>query len=282
MSMLSLLMVITTHGLFRSLRTIPGWNNILLSVCLLFAQILLQYSASVDRNSKFHNCLVIGILLHFTWLATFFAMNVCSFHMYYVFSSKALTTSHSNTKRTLFKYIAWVVVMPKIIIAAVIGINMAASNSLGYGNTVCFLDTIYDVAFGFITPACLIFVSNFAFFLITFCKIHRSPTLQSNMEGRRDLVIYLKLCTITGLAWPLLLVDAIFDLSWFSFIAVTVNGLQGFFIFLAFVCNERVLNLYTGSLRRDSSSQTTTKGNQIVSRSNTIRSRSLKLKKYND
>jgi hypothetical protein len=41
-----------------------------------------------------------------------------------------------------------------------------------------------------------------------------------------------------------LIVDAFFKMSVFSFIALTFNTLQGFFVFISFVCNKRVLFLY--------------------------------------
>ena len=49
---------------------------------------------------------------------------------------------------------------------------------------------------------------------------------------------------VTGVAWPLMFIDAVLPLTVFSFIATFANALQGVFIFFAFICNKKVLGLY--------------------------------------
>lgn len=184
------------------------------------------------------------MFLHYSWLSTFCAMNTCSFHMFHVFSS--LSKSLETADSIFYKYLAYVLMTPVLVIAITVGINSVTSSGmrLGYGDIRCFVDNSYSVIFGFLVPAGIIIVLNFIFYTTTFHMIHRSPTLQSNKKNNKNLAIYVKLCTVTGIAWPFVFIDALFELSVFSFVATFFNALQGLAMFLAFVFNQRVFRLY--------------------------------------
>lgn len=263
LSMFCLCLTIVAYGLLKTLnRTLPGKNTLVLSSCLLAAQAGLQYSSSVNLTDKPYRCIALGLALHYSWLATFCSMNVCSFHMYYVFFHKPLVVTDLTNAKMFNKYVSYVFGIPFAIVGIVVGANAIVTGGarFGYGSGRCFLDSVFSIAFGFIFPASIIFIANFLFYAATFYKLHKSPNVRSNRENRQNLVVYAKLCSITGLAWPLQLVDAVFDLSVFSFVATSVNALQGVFIFFSFVCNRRVCEMLATQLTGGEPSDSEVKG----------------------
>lgn len=212
------------------------------------------------------------MFLHYSWLSTFCAMNTCSFHIFHVFSS--LSKSLETADSIFYKYLAYVLTTPVVVIAITVAVNSVTSNGmrLGYGDIRCFVDNSHTVIFGFLVPAGIIIVLNFIFYTTTFHMIHRSPTLQSNKKNNKNLAIYVKLCTVTGIAWPFVFIDALFELSVFSFVATFFNALQGLAMFLAFVFNQRVFRLYKRLLCDSSTGTLTHRGSGNLSQTSRMTS----------
>ncbi|KAL3832443.1 hypothetical protein ACJMK2_024085 [Sinanodonta woodiana] len=209
-SITCLVITFVTYCLFKTLRSLPGKNNMCLVLCLLCAQILLQFGLWKSHHPIM--CQIIAIGIHFFWMATFTSMIVCFFHMYRVFCSNAFATlTNDDSKRFLTWYIAYICSVPFSLILATTTINYSLSD---------------------------------VFFAIAFQKICSSPIIESNSGDKRNLFIYVKLSTITGIAWPLQVIDAQMELSAFSFFVTFLNALQGMFIFASYICNRRVWKLY--------------------------------------
>ncbi|MEW8545687.1 MAG: Mth family G-protein coupled receptor [Candidatus Thiodiazotropha sp.] len=245
MSLFCLLLTFTTYCLFLDLRTVPGKNIMSLCVSLFVAQGSLQFSSFILTNEVI--CVPFAILTHYSWLATFCAMNVCSFHMYRLFyfrmmsSPEALRSFNHNKYYLLYTY-----TLPLAVVVLTVVVHLGASKGefTGYGKFACFISDIYTIVFTFIVPATMIFVTNFAFFAIAFHAIRTSPRIGTASKNRREFFMYLKLCTLTGIAWPLQVIDGLLPLTAFSFVAVFINALQGVYIFVSYVCNKRVLKLF--------------------------------------
>ncbi|KAK3589598.1 hypothetical protein CHS0354_043059 [Potamilus streckersoni] len=244
-SIICLVITFVTYCLFKTLRSLPGKNNMCLVLCLLCAQILLQFGLWQSHHPIM--CQVLGIGIHFFWMATFSSMNVCCFHMYRVFYANSLAIlTDDDSKKVLMWYIAYICAVPFFLILATTTINSSLSNreNTGYGGERCFLNNLYSIIFAFIIPAVAIFISNAVFFAIAFHKIRSSPSIESNSADKRNFFMYVKLSTITGVAWPLLIIDGQLELSTFSFFVTFVNALQGMFIFTSYICNRRTWKLY--------------------------------------
>lgn len=84
LSMLYLFLAFFTHLIFPVLRTLPGKNIMCLIFALFMSQGLTQFglTKTVDEIE----CTLGGVLIHYFWLATFFLMNVCSYHVLKVFA----------------------------------------------------------------------------------------------------------------------------------------------------------------------------------------------------
>lgn len=242
LSMFCLLLSFITYMLFKSLRSLPAINNMNLVFNLFWAQLFLQFG--IWQTSDQNVCMFIGIVTHYFWLASFSSMNVCSYHMFKVFY-KPLQVSGYVDISTVKYYCAYIYGAPVTVISAFVLTISTVSNfrETGYGGNICFLSDHLYILITFVTPASVIVLSNTVFFGIAYWHIYSSPRMQGTVE-RNDLKIYLKLSTVTGIAWCFLFIDTLNSLSVFSFVAAVTGALQGVYIFLAFICNWKVWTLY--------------------------------------
>lgn len=244
-SLVCLLLTFITYCRFPSLRSLPGKNNMSLVFAMFFAHFIFQFSM---YGSKFETaCKIIGILIHYFWLATFGCLNICSFHMYRVFKSK--TGMNLSERSKLIIYILYSYGTPVIIVGlnVVITASSTDDSSIGYGGHVCFLNQPIAFIVTFITPISLVCCSNIVFFIITSFKIATRPKLKTDVKMQSNQIhftVYVKLFTITGISWILQVIDAFIPMSAFSTIVSLLNALQGVFIFISYICNKRVFGLY--------------------------------------
>ena len=242
LSLVCLLITFLTYSIFRSLRNIPGVNNMNLVFSLFWAQLFLQFGLWQTGNETV--CIFLGVMTHYFWLASFCGMNVCSYHMFKVFH-KPLVSSGNLNQRKLVYYSLYIYGAPFILISIFLLVIVTTSSftRFGYGNGICFLSNFIAILIMFIIPANLIIVLNIVFFGIAYWYIRSSPRVQTNIN-RNYFKVYIKLFTITGIAWVLLFVDTLNSPSLFSFVATFSGALQGVYIFLAFLCNKKIWTLY--------------------------------------
>lgn len=91
-----------------------------LVACLFMAQLLMTVRPVFNSTGL----QIVSALSHFSWLATFFRLQVCSFHIYCVFSAKSRSTYHGNKSKknndTICSvYIWWA--------ALIVGINIIST-----------------------------------------------------------------------------------------------------------------------------------------------------------
>jgi hypothetical protein len=88
---------------------------------------------------------------------------------------------------------------------------------------------------------------------VTSLKIASTPKIenesQQSTSNRVHFVVYVKLFTITGITWVFQIIDSFLPMSALSTIVSILNALQGVFICVSYICNERVLRLYKDSRR---------------------------------
>lgn len=246
-SMVCLFMTFFTYCMFPRLRSIPGQNNMSLVFSLFFLQTMLILGSRLSANDI--ACKVFGILLHYFLLSSFSCLSVCTFHMLKAFSTIKVphTTDHDN--KTILFYCVYSYCLPAIIITINISGTMSVLDNIGYGNRggICFITYPYVVIGSVIVPTSLICLCNIAFFLVTLYKISTIPKIErssSHTTVHHNSVVYIKLFSITGITWILQIADAFFPMTYLSVIASVFNSLQGVYIFLSYICNNRVLIMY--------------------------------------
>ena len=250
LSMLCLLMAFITYLVFPILQTLPGKNNMCLIFALFLSQGLTQFG--LTRTADRLACTIIGILIHYFWLVTFFCMNVCSFHVFKVFAFSFHRPLDLTEERWyLFRYICYAYGVPAGIIILHTTISLPLSGYIGYGSNVrCFIENPQAIIGSFLAPIILLCVLNATFFSISAYKIKTSPKVASTNASRNEFSIYLKLFLLTGFTWVAQIIESFLPLSVFSVFVAILNGSSGMFIFFSYTMNERVRTFYRNSFSR--------------------------------
>lgn len=249
LSVFCLFLAIITYCIFPSFRTLPGKLNLILSITLLLC--IASFELAYYRLLSGSPCTIIGIVLHYSWIALFSCLNVCSFHMHRVFTSSTYSRhSASIQKRTFLTYMLYILGFPFLVVVTNLSVNLALSEGelYGYEGPFCFLMPPFSF-YVFILPTTTILFINIVYFARTIYFIRRSPVVPGSEQSRPQLFTLVKLFTLTGTTWLLQVVDTTIEFSEmthsiFSLIVTILSAFQGFFIFVAFVCNARVLQAY--------------------------------------
>ncbi|XP_056017566.1 uncharacterized protein LOC125668152 [Ostrea edulis] len=237
-SLLSLLLTFLIYCILSILRTIPGKNIMCFVFSLFFAQLFFLIRTRIDDKTF---CTWVGGLTHYFWLSVFTCTNICCFHMFRSFVRNSLVYGDKSSDRKLFiRYILVAFSLPVLpIVINLILESFIDSDSFGYGGSKCFLVSSLALLLLFILPLILQIVFNIVMFSFTYHNIRTTPRVQSSRE-RNEFSIFLKLFLLTGISWILMIVDGFFEVSPFTYLATIINGSQGIFLFISYVCNKKV------------------------------------------
>lgn len=230
----------------EQLRTLPGKNNMSLSINLILAQILFLVG-SLSRFEPLSNpCKTIGVVIHFFWLQSVFWMNICTYHTFRVFV-KTKVMRHSNVRAALLKYHSVSIIASAIFVSinVIYSVINSEYHDIGYGKSVSYISTPLMQIITFGIPVGLIVVANITMFSIVVIKITRMPAISSTVKNdRNNVVIFAKLSTLTGLTWVFGFVYSWTGIQVFSYIFTMLAGGQGVLVMVSFIVNKRVLDLY--------------------------------------
>ncbi|XP_061196802.1 uncharacterized protein LOC133205078 [Saccostrea echinata] len=190
---------------------------------------------------------IMSVLSHLSWLLLFFWLQVCSFHMFRVFRQDRRTeNSDRYIRKTITKYFSYAFGSSSFIVSCNLIISLIHSNgdSTGYDKASSLMTHKISFIVTLILPLTLICLTNIMFYILTAYKIYSSPDIENTSGNRIQFTVYVKLFSLTGLSWLLQIVDTFVEVSILSYFLAILNGLQGFFIFLSYVCNKRVWDLY--------------------------------------
>ena len=245
-SLLCLLASLTTFSLFSSLRTLPGKNNMSLTFSLFCAQSCYLVGSYGHFEQESVVCIVVGLCTHFLWLVSIFWMNVCTFHVFRLFMG-VISVSNGRGIKTFICYWSYVVILSVILVLVntLISLFNSCFSDIGYGKTSCYINLEKMMILTFVLPVGFVIFSNLVMFISVVCKIVNMPKLQKDVKHERnDMMIFAKLSTLTGLCWIFGFIYLLVDIQLFSYLFIILNASQGVFLFLSFVCNEKVLKMY--------------------------------------
>ncbi|CAC5364699.1 unnamed protein product [Mytilus coruscus] len=250
-SLICLILTFITYILFKSLRTVPGENNMTLVLCMILNDFL--FHVRLYSLENIYLCQLIGVLQHYFILTVFTSFNVCTFHVYRVFTTSFSTTVNTNI-HVLFKYKAYIFGFPAVIVTSNIFVTFIDNDyqSIGYGGDLCFIVFKLAAIATFLCPVGIILLSNVVMFAAAIYNICTSPHVSSenvSHEKKDNIVIYFKLFAITGCTWLLQFIDALFPESMFTVLISMCNLLTGTFIFMSYICNKSVLELYKSKFK---------------------------------
>ncbi|XP_070198599.1 adhesion G protein-coupled receptor E2-like [Littorina saxatilis] len=228
------------YCLLSSLRTVAGINNLILTVALFVAQLLLQIVADVSMADWL--CQVVGVATHFFWLVVTFAQNACTFHMFYTLSLpfRSVVTL-ANPALLTKKYAFYVIFMSVGFVTATLAWQFGVKGRSGYGGSSCYITKAMVRILMFAAPLAATVLINFAMFVVTIVRLRTQQHVESTRSNHINLVQYTKLSVFTGLTWLLGFLAAFLKSEVMQYVFAVCQGGQGLFVFLAFLANGRVL-----------------------------------------
>uniref|UniRef100_A0A2C9K9D0 G-protein coupled receptors family 2 profile 2 domain-containing protein n=1 Tax=Biomphalaria glabrata TaxID=6526 RepID=A0A2C9K9D0_BIOGL len=257
-SVVCLVMSLVTYFLFSSLRTLPGLNNMCLCLSMLCAQVslLLTVEFGVKGQLPPKLCMFHAIFLHFSWLASFAWMSGCCIHMFLAFTSYTSPRNVVNSDiRRHIRFFIYGFGVPLLIVAANLGINACLTNgqSIGYDDTICFLDTrmsALTIVLTLLVPLCAMVFSNGVLFTLTLREMLHIAKIRKAATGmeRQGVMTYVKLSTLTGVFCIVAAVAVWLENLILQFLTCPLMALQGVFLFFSFIFNKRVGKLYCDML----------------------------------
>ena len=236
-----------TFCLFPRLRTLPGKTNMSLIMCLLIAQTMFLISSYSRLPRESVECKVMGLLTHFFWLMATFWMNICTFHVFKIFTNIGKVGADKGSLKTFLVYWFYSLVLSTSLVLVNIFISLRRSNNedFGYGASSCYISSETMIGFTFGIPLGVVVIANLTMFLFTVWQLVKMPDIQKDVKNKRnDVIIFTKLSTLTGFTWVFGFIFSWTGVKVFSYLFILLNASQGVFLFLSFVCNQRVLTMY--------------------------------------
>ena len=190
---------------------------------------------------------------HFFWLATFFWLQVCSFHMFLVFlADNRNEYTKMNIKKTIFRYVSYATGIPLAIVCSNVAVSLILSKGkyTGYDRLTTLMTSKIAFLITMIAPSTFVCLTNNFFLCPDAYKICSTPNVQGAPSNRIHLVVYVKLFTITGLIWLLQIIDTFVGFSVLSYIIAILNGLQELFLFASHAYIGKVFHLYRNAIKK--------------------------------
>ncbi|XP_071498045.1 uncharacterized protein [Diadema antillarum] len=257
-SLLSLSVTLATYFAFPSIRTAVN-NRLIMALCLtlFLAQLLFLTNGFMTPYPRV--CQAVAIVSHFLWLSVFTLSTALAIDLDRTFGSRRAITFSAHGTRTLMYYLAGAFGLPFFIVGAcfITSLKTDYGWTVRYGGpSTCWIAGKMASLYAFGVPVAVALVVNSFLFTHTVYGIWKSKRVSRYLQGCKarvkhassDLRIYLKISSLMGLTWAFGFIAAFVDVWALWYVFIILNGLQGFFIFLAFTANRRVYELWKALL----------------------------------
>lgn len=102
-SMVAMVLVLLTYGIFKTLRTLPGVSLMNLTVAVMLSQVTFFISSFMvsSLEDKSYSCFTMAVFTHYCTLSSFMWMNVMAYSSYRAFGADLKTRLSQLTKKHL-------------------------------------------------------------------------------------------------------------------------------------------------------------------------------------
>lgn len=138
-SLVAMVSVLVTYGLFDTLRNLPGINTINLTVSLFLGELLFLISGLAAKQELDWLCKAIAVCLHYIFLASFFWMNVMAYDLYRTFGHTCILAMVRERKNFFWRYFVYAWGSPAVIVTVCSVIDFSGlfdDVRIGYGSLV--------------------------------------------------------------------------------------------------------------------------------------------------
>jgi len=206
-----------------------------------------------------HICSAKGLLLHWFLLSSFTWMFICTYNMVKVFVNirDNLSLSQSSQKSFL-KYACFAEGLSSCLVIGLVTVSIVKDDTIGYGGNSCYIQRADFILYFVVVPVAIAVVANIVMFVMVIVKVSGLPEMEvgSRTKDRNNMIIFVKLSTITGITWIFGFLHLVIGVSVSEFLYVIFNASQGVFIMTSFVVKQRVYRLLRGRLGYPLDSQT--------------------------
>ncbi|XP_050546919.1 G-protein coupled receptor Mth2-like isoform X2 [Daktulosphaira vitifoliae] len=255
-----LIITFTVFACIKKLRNFHGKSLMCHVISLIVAYISLAFTQLNSSLSKFA-CFCSAYIIQFSFLASFFWLNVMCFDLWWTFSGcrpmRGRAKERDSKKFILHSIYAWG--GPLIIFFITFYMELSTSlNSTEYqpdfGLRSCWFHTKTATLIYFYGPIGVILLANSLMFIHTALMILKHMREAKVLQGseskksvdheKQKFLLYFKLFLVMGVNWLAEIISWAFDNQghWW-YVTDIGNALQGVLIFLIFVCKKRVLRL---------------------------------------
>ena len=259
-----LVLLLTTYGLFKELRTVPGLNLMNLSFSMFLSQFIWLIGTSHFTGTT--TCKAFAIVGHYLLQASFLAMSVISHHTCLTLSNPFIGRIANKSWRRFLVYSAFVWFIPAIVVAICVSLDETEVFPVDYG-TNCWMGTVNAKLYLFLLPLGILLLYNICRFIQTARGLSRHDKdrkMLQQKKGKQNLLICTKIATLVGFPWLFAFFGVLFpDVEVFEYLFVIFVCLQGLYIGMAFLFNKKTMKLYIDrwnaflTSRENSSSQAT-------------------------
>ena len=249
-SISSLVALLAIYSIFPALRNVPGKNLMLLSSTIVIAQLLWLLKDQIS-NVFSNRCDFAMITLHYFFLASFTSSGSIAYHSFKTFYSISKGKLCGNDGKFQW-YVMYSLGCPAITVVSFWLVDVLKVFNIGYGKTanICWFQRGLALYTVFYAPLFSHLLLNMVLLFLTLKLIYKCSKVKLALSekrggvGKQDVGIYLRMSSLMGLTWILGGILEIFpDVLVFDYLFNLVNGLQGFYIAVAFLLTTRVRKL---------------------------------------
>ncbi|XP_026815187.1 G-protein coupled receptor Mth2-like [Rhopalosiphum maidis] len=263
-----LLITFLVYALIRDLRNLHGKSLMCHVATLLVAYSSLVVVQFITDSVVKTWCIFLAYIVQFSFLASFFWLNVMCFDLWWTFSGfrplRGNIREHEAKKFIIYSIYAWgCTSFISIITFGMENLLFLPTDAIrpGFGIKSCWFGSDLATLLYFYGPIGTLLFSNLLMFIHTAimiikhmrdAKVLRGSESQKNVDHEKQrFMLYLKLFIVMGVNWLAEIISWATgsDGSEFVWYVTDIgNSLQGVLIFLIFVCKKRVLNLLSKKL----------------------------------
>ncbi|XP_051170360.1 G-protein coupled receptor Mth2-like isoform X2 [Leptopilina boulardi] len=277
-SILFLLITFMVYAIVPELHNLHGKTLMCHMASLIAAYTgLVIHKFDFEYLSHNNTCIFLAYMMYFSFIASFFWLNVMCFDIWWTFSGFRLShgsfNQRENRKFIMYTIYAWGCSLILTLLCCVMETLPNIPDYIikpEFSKDKCWFQEELAKGIYFYCPMGVTVLTNICLFISTSIKIskHKKDTtchLKSSESRRHDdskqwFNLYLKLFIVMGINWSMEIISWLLndEPSWIFYITDIMNSLQGFTIFIIFVCKKKIKQLL---LRRLRNGEKTRKGN---------------------
>lgn len=250
-STIFLLVHLAVFAVLPEMKNLSGKN--LASFCV---SLVCSYAAFVAGNwLTGPACYAGAAFTYYAFLTSFTWMLVMSFDCWRSLRLATvelrITTGRQTKKFLVYSAVCWLVPAMLTFVAVAADAVPAVPDRFRprFGAAQCWFGSKTALLVFFAGPLSAIMAVNISLFVWTAYLIHSSRATIRHVNTRhvrRDFRMYCRLAVLMGLTWSTGIAASYTDSKYMWILFVTLNTFQGLFVFVAFTCRRRFLNLLVG------------------------------------